>query len=136
MWTATWYDALNRPIQVAVDMDGNADPIGSGYAGYAGFEDADDIVTSKTYNAVGQVESETDANGHTTSIVYDLLLRPSIKTFADGTTEKYSYAGASGNTGSGAFTLRSGWQPNRVEDQEGNFTDTTYDRSDVLVCFT
>lgn len=47
--------------------------------------------SSWTYNAMGQVLSATDRKNQTTTLTRDLLGRPQLVTFADGSTQQYTF---------------------------------------------
>jgi len=56
------------------------------------------LVTSYSYDEVGNRISQTDANNHTTSYSYDPLGRRLTRTLPAGQSESYSYD-ANGNCG-------------------------------------
>ena len=59
--TVTEYDALNRPVATAVDLDGDG----------ASTEDPDDIVTFTFYDITGNVVVTVDPEGHASQTEYD-----------------------------------------------------------------
>ena len=66
-----------------------------------GITDADgntlsDIVTTVTYDSQNNIISQTDANGNTTTMTYDLLNRLLTISYPDGIFDEYTY-GAYGN---------------------------------------
>ncbi len=116
------YDLMNRVTTSRRFMTSTTTP-----------DDANDLITKTSYNAVGLPATTTDAKGFATDFVYDNMLRLTKKTLPTVTlpdnstvryTEQYIYAK---NAGSGAFTHWSGWQPTRVINTRGFATDTTYD---------
>ena len=69
------YDALNRLVQVS---DTSAGGPGT-------------VLEARTYSPNGNQATMTDANGHTTTFLYDGLDRLSQATYPDNGTEKYQY---------------------------------------------
>jgi RHS repeat-associated protein len=75
------YDGLNRLIRTVRDMDGDgADP-----------GDANDIVTSQSWDDNSRLVTQTDDNGNTTAYDYDALNRRTKITYADGTENQFAY---------------------------------------------
>lgn len=77
---------------------------------------ADGTTLVRTYNAAGQLASDTDRDGHATSYDYDAVGRRTKSTFWDGTTETVVYD-AKG-------------RPTSVTDRGGFVTATEYDALD------
>ncbi len=108
--TIKQYDSMNRLTEERRDMGATGD-----------------IVVTYTYDAAGQKRTKVDGENHTTRYTYDEALRLTDVTFDEGGlnfTEHYDYGV---NSGSGAFTYTDGWQPTRVTNRRGFFTDTIYD---------
>lgn len=97
--TDVTYDALYHPKIKQVTFDSALPP----------------SVISTVYDPVGNLLQSVDAatNPNTTRIEYDALNRPTLTTFADGSTTQVTYS----STG-----LK--W---KIEDQNNNVTETTYD---------
>ena len=103
--------------------------------------DGTDITTSRTYDDAGLVLTETDPLLRTTTMSYDAIgrlvrkdLPPVVLVPGDAATacfEQMFYDG--GKAGSGAWTVQGGWQPTRVVNTRGYFTDATYDRAYRLI---
>ncbi|HUB77547.1 MAG TPA: RHS repeat-associated core domain-containing protein, partial [Bryobacteraceae bacterium] len=74
------YDALGRPYQVSDTTSGTPGT----------------VLETNAYTPNGRKLSFTDANGNTTTYVYDGLDRPSQTTYPDKSTEKFQYD-ANGN---------------------------------------
>jgi RHS repeat-associated protein len=129
--TVTTYDAMNRPTKVRVRMTNGAQNT-----------DTTDLITQTNYRhgsdtgaaSVGLPRFTLDAMNNRTDYEYDNLLRVTTTTFPTvtlpgGSTTRYTTVNTYGkNSGSGAFAYWSGWQPVRVKDKRGFFTDTNYDK--------
>ena len=92
-----------------------------------GVRDADgvqkpDITTVSVYDSNYNLVSQTDANGNTTTMTYDMLKRPLGITYPDGTTETYSYDIANGIT---TYTAPNGTVYKAYYDAWGNKIKTT-----------
>jgi YD repeat-containing protein len=75
------YDGLNRLVRAVRDMDGDgADP-----------GDANDIVTSRSWDDNSRLVTQTDDNGNTTAYEYDALNRRTKTTYADATNRQFVY---------------------------------------------
>jgi RHS repeat-associated protein len=111
--TRFYYDSLNRPIR----SDITASPTQT-------------ITTKKTYNKMGLVATETDANNHMVYLTYDALLRLRFRDELmrfngqqETVEQEFQYATAGNellNSGSGAFSYVSGWKPIRVINRRGS----------------
>jgi trimeric autotransporter adhesin len=129
--TITVYDARNQATQV---RQPNRQIAGNATAGYT----VAAINTSKTYNAFGEVLSETDANSNTTTYVYNTMgkviqqVMPSV-----------SYTNADGTSHTGTPTQNNFYDLSGrlvgVQDANGNINlralldNTGYDGTDALV---
>jgi len=76
------YDGLNRPIQMTQQL--TYDGTGTGYP-YG------TIVNTRTWDDSSRLKDECDGNNHCTHYDYDCAGHKLQTTFADGTTETYSY---------------------------------------------
>ena len=84
---------------------------GSGQPHAAGFS-PDTGNTTNTYDAAGNLLTQTDAKGQVTTYAYDALNRVSSITFHDGSKHIYSYD--AGTNGSGRLTSIAELNPAQV----------------------
>ncbi|UCF43965.1 MAG: RHS repeat protein [Planctomycetota bacterium] len=75
------YDGLSRLTQTVRDMDGDGADAG----------DANDIVTSQSWDDSSRLVSQADDNGNTTTYEYDALNRGNKIIYADGTDKQVVY---------------------------------------------
>lgn len=97
------YDAANRRTTSTIWPDADGGP----------------AITVSTYDPTSNLKSLTDANGNTTSYDYDAADRLITETFADETTNRFTYDGV-GNMTTREDAMGEG-------DQPGNITDYAYD---------
>ncbi|MBK8038975.1 MAG: hypothetical protein IPK22_17865 [Verrucomicrobiaceae bacterium] len=134
------YDALNRRIKTALDLNANGLPdwdaadYGTGDHSYTltgstrgtatspPFYDGD-LVTTTTYNNRNQVTSQTDPRGSHSTNEYDDAGRL-IRTMKNGLETTFTYDGL--NNGGSIFDT-SAIKPNRTVDPRGVVTTVVYD---------
>jgi len=122
--TVNQYDTLNR-LEKTIRIIGSNYPTGPPAANYT--PDADDLVTTNTYNAVNSLKQSSSTDGPTTTLDYDGLQRLRKSTlsgsdFADQVTE-FHYGR---NSGGSVFNV-SGFKPTLSIDPRGFKTQVTYD---------
>ncbi len=75
------YDGLGRLVQTIRDMDGDGANVG----------DADDIITSQTWDDSSRLIAQTDDNGNATQYTHDALNRRTAIDYADDTAKTFVY---------------------------------------------
>jgi RHS repeat-associated protein len=106
------YDEMNRLLRQIRDMNGNE------------IEDSPDLVTTFTYNKLGDRTTVTDPNGNTTTMVYDELQRLVQTIDPDGNITAFEYGlNSSGSTGN-----IDSFKATKATDPRGFVTSTVYDK--------
>ncbi|WP_395746281.1 RHS repeat-associated core domain-containing protein [Prosthecobacter sp.] len=122
------YDVLNRRIKTTLDLNGNGSADSSYGTNLPGVDGSSityggDIVATTTYNARGQVLTQTDPRGKMTAHTYDGAGRL-ISTDDGGLVTTMEYGTNSG----GSVFDSSGFKPTKITDPRGTVTLLTHDK--------